>query len=382
MILFTARPRLWPPFSGRYGEEYGEGFGHLFPDSYAVVPGNFEDFTDVMTMSRVAVYPVDARGLRVDPQFRASVAGVPSTTEDLRFFRHEAFDDSVLDAVATATGGKAFYNTNGLQQAMAQVIEESSNYYTLAYNSTNRNWDGSFRRIRVSVDRPGVHLQYRDGYYAYDRQQQEQRQIARLQQRKAATAAKPVTHAAEPSPDEAEGALVRHSSRGGFIEDMGLGAIPPTEIVFVASVQPEDQITKVAKHAPLPPDNFLRPEWQHKPFRNYELAFRADAHRIKLTEGADGGWHGTVDFVAVVYDPTGAEVNSVEKTTALDLTADEYQEVLAHGLSMQEELAVPAEGEYFLRLGVHDEAGDRVGALEIAADRIRLGAAGAALQRP
>ena len=39
-------------------------------------------------------------------------------------------------------------------------------YYLLGYHSTNLARDGKFRRIAVKVNRPGLKIEYRKGYYA------------------------------------------------------------------------------------------------------------------------------------------------------------------------------------------------------------------------
>ena len=42
-----------------------------------------------------------------------------------------------MEAMAEDTGGQAFYNTNGLTQAVQKAIENGSNYYTLTYSPNN-----------------------------------------------------------------------------------------------------------------------------------------------------------------------------------------------------------------------------------------------------
>ena len=46
------------------------------------------------------------------------------------------------------------------------VQEDTSTYYVLGYQSSNPARDGRYRRITVSVNRPGLKLDYRRGYYA------------------------------------------------------------------------------------------------------------------------------------------------------------------------------------------------------------------------
>ncbi len=95
---------------------------------------------------------------------------------------------------------------------------------------------------------------------------------------------------------------------------MGLGAIPPTEIVFAARLEAEANTEKMDKNAAMPQDNFLKPEWQHKPFRNYTVYYNADLHRVRFSRTPDGMRHGSIEFVAVVYTGDGETVNSIMKT--------------------------------------------------------------------
>ncbi len=365
--------------------KFGTLLGNPFKDSFSVrrnSDNDLNDMADVLTLSRVAVYPIDTRGLE---------AGV-------QFDRRRNFDHLDLDEVAASTGGKAYYNTNGLKDVIAEIVDRGSNYYTLAYTTTNREWNGQLRHIKVTVNRPGLILQHRGGYFAHNRGAAEQRQIAALQQRREQAANQPPARpaadnkpptAAEPEaaplPSDAAaddtGALVHHSSKTGFAGSMALGAVPPTEIVFKASFAVDDKVTRLDKNAP-PPNTYLSPPYQDKPFRTYTILVRTDAHRIKVTQTPDGMRHGTVEFVTIVYDPTGAAVNSLLSTASLDLTEDKYRQMLQSDLPVRTQIAVPAKGNFFLRLGVHDVEGDQIGALEIAVDQIKLGVVGQGLQTP
>jgi hypothetical protein len=298
--------------------------------------------------------------------------------------------------VAEQTGGNAYYNTNDFAHVIAEVVNNGSSYYTIAYATTNNKWNGKLRHIKVAVDRPEVHLQHREGYYAYSMDKREQSGIASIEKRRTDAAAQqegsemqtgsqPPAAAQDAgsianSPDA--GATVRQSPTGGFGLAMGLGAIPPTEIVFVARLQADANAEKLGKQSPMPPHNFLKPEWQHKPFRNYTIVFKADARRIRLTQTPEGTRHGAVEFATVVYSADGQQVNSLIMTASFDLTADEYRNLLASGLPAKEEIAIPVKGNFFLRLGVHDVTGDQVGALEIPVDQVKLGATGAGPQTP
>jgi VWFA-related protein len=381
---------IW--FTGRIPmTRLGMGFGNPFGDGITVTDSADEskELTDVLSVSRIAVYPVDTFGLVADPGFSAARGGVPAMrggTRGIPGFTNHAN----MDEIAEQTGGKAYYNTNDFTRVIGDVARTSSNYYTVAYATTNTKWNGEFRKIKIAVDRPDVQLLHKDGYYAYSLDKREQSGIAAIEKREAAEAeqqesggtgdGQPPAGAQDngaSAKNPALGATVHHSSKGGFDAAMGLGAIPPTEIVFGARVQPDTNTEKLNKNAVMPQDNFLKPEWQHKPFRNYTIFYDADLHRARFTRTPDRMRHGSFEFVAIVYTADGEAVNSIIETASLNVTPDRYRELLVSGLQMKEEIAIPVKGNFFLRLGVHDKEGDQVGALEIPVDQIRLDVAAA-----
>ena len=73
-------------------------------------------------------------------------------------------------------------------------------------------------------------------------------------------------------------------------------------------------------------------------------------------------------------------VNSRLTTKNLDIDEAQYQDLLFHGLTEHHEIAVPAKGSYFLRLGLHDTANDRIGSLEVAVDQVKPDADGTVAQ--
>lgn len=83
---------------------------------------------------------------------------------------HEIFAqaDMALRKLAYETGGRVLYpNSFGqLDNIYAEVDEELRSQYMLGYFSTNKARDGSYRKIRVTVDHPEASLSARPGYYA------------------------------------------------------------------------------------------------------------------------------------------------------------------------------------------------------------------------
>ncbi len=128
--------------------------------------------TNQLTLSQVAVYPVDIRGLMVSPNFGAAdnrnYSGSSLEAEREKFTRQLAGEHAALDQIAEFSGGRAFYNTNGFAQALETATEDGSNYYTLSYSPTNTKFAGEMRKIHVRLIQKSYHLSYRRSYFADD----------------------------------------------------------------------------------------------------------------------------------------------------------------------------------------------------------------------
>ena len=132
--------------------------------------------TDLLNLSHVAVYPVDVRGLVVPGDYSAAAAkgqgpgSTGSSQQVATYVQDQALDHSTMDSIADSTGGKAFYSTNDLKGAVDRAMENGSTYYSLTYAPTNTRLDGSARKIKVKLDKPGYTLAYRTTYFADDLQ--------------------------------------------------------------------------------------------------------------------------------------------------------------------------------------------------------------------
>ncbi len=371
---------IW--FTGRVPMTFwGYGFSNPFRDGLTVSDSEDEthELTDVLTLSRVAVYPVDTFGLVPPSGFSAASArsSPPRVSSGLRDFANQ----NNMDLIAEETGGKAYYDSNRFTSVIDDVIRTGSSYYTISYATSNTKWNGEFRPIAIAVNRPDVHVLCKKGYYAYSRVKQQQRDLAALANRQSSRPNASRSAADEPAVapsaraqahDAGLGVTIHHSAKGGFDAAMALGAIPPTEIVFAARLAPEMEVDKIGKHAEMPADNFLLPAWRHKPFRTDAVFFDVDVHRVRFTRTPDGMRHATIETAMVVYTPDGAQVNSLSHMLTLDVTAGQLEDMLVTGLHERLEIAIPVKGRFFLRLGVNDKIGDQMGALEIPVDQIHL----------
>ena len=78
---------------------------------------------------------------------------------------------SVLTEVAELTGGRAFFpkKQEDLRAAFAEIEQELRSQYLIAYSSTNKKRDGSFRKMLIEITNPELgqlKLRYRPGYFA------------------------------------------------------------------------------------------------------------------------------------------------------------------------------------------------------------------------
>lgn len=67
------------------------------------------------------------------------------------------------------TGGKVYFNRNDVDGEIARSQQMGSQYYTLSYQPPERDLDGRFRRIRVTMRNPNLRAVTKDGYFAPDR---------------------------------------------------------------------------------------------------------------------------------------------------------------------------------------------------------------------
>jgi VWFA-related protein len=77
----------------------------------------------------------------------------------------QTFTVQGLRRIADLTGGQVTAFRSG-DQAFAKLDQNTRFHYLLGYYPTNPAMNGAFRRIEVRVNRPGVTVLYRRGYYA------------------------------------------------------------------------------------------------------------------------------------------------------------------------------------------------------------------------
>jgi len=78
------------------------------------------------------------------------------------------YGPGVASHMTQDTGGRVVNvrNEKGLEKAFDEITEELRSQYVLGYSSTNTKRDGTFRKIKVEINRPDVKVLARKGYYA------------------------------------------------------------------------------------------------------------------------------------------------------------------------------------------------------------------------
>ena len=273
--------------------------------------------SSLLAQSRVAVYPVDVRGLQqrgVDISTSASEVGaytLPQNSQasgDLISSQTASYADerSTMMEVAQQTGGQAFLGTNDLKLAMKRSMDDGATYYTLAYTPSEVDPKTVFHRIEVKVNHPDVKLAYRRGYYS--------------------------------APQKAGSPETGIAALHGALQP----GMPQSTMLFMTAMV-------------LPPDA------SHK---NVRIQYIINPNGVTFADVADQGKRVTVDCMAIAYYTDGREAGHASDTLDGTIKAQAYDTVMNNGLPAQQELTLPP-GAYNLRLGVMDAPSQQIGTVDV-----------------
>jgi VWFA-related protein len=152
----------------------------------AVLDWQIQSTIDIANRANVAIYIIDSAGLRASaPASGAFVpatplAGVSAATNQEQRIRavggETVFDNArqegqnreydILYRISGDTGGRFLKGNNDIGLGLERINHEIQSRYTLAYRSTNQNFDGTFRKVKIEVRRPDAQIVSRSGYYA------------------------------------------------------------------------------------------------------------------------------------------------------------------------------------------------------------------------
>jgi VWFA-related protein len=341
-------------FSGSFPLQFFATYKNPFHSDNAGQAVLIRDFNDVLrsaidllAAARVAVYPVDARGVLLGNIFGAdqqgdyariingiggAAGGSPVVTpaqDTAMLAAQRVADHGTMDVLARETGGRAVYDDNGLKEAMADAVSDGSNFYTLAYTPANSNFNGRLRHIEIRLKSSHMlqspQLFYRRTYYADEGSTREDRGSS--------------------------------GQRLVFSQAMRRGVPAATQIIFEARVVPADpQPSSIPVPAHKPP--------LKGPLTRYSIDYAIGPRALDLSPLPSGDRRGEIVIAATAWDPDGKALTGNAQTYSFTVTPAQYLESGQIGLQFHQSLDIAA-GQVFLRLGIYDPASGNMGTLEI-----------------
>ncbi len=314
--------------------------------SYADLRPEFEDTVNVLAQAQVAVYPVDVRGLfnapQLDPSQQGTVDGAQAASQIQQFGALTAEEHTTMRQMAQQTGGQAFVNTNGLEQAVATVVGRGDDFYTLTYAPATAPKPGEYRGIGVKLVGVGerTELSYRRGYFGAERGGSEA---------------------------EAKGTERLRESPGvaGLQAAMTHGAPDATELLLKVQAAPAVSASEPAEETVASTTRVNPGEKSAKgPWRRYVVDV-AVAPGMLPDPVAGGQAPVAVQLLIDGYDTDGRLLTAASGSARLRVPEKNLAAFTHGALRMRQVISVPDRGDVSLRVGVQDQLHGRVGSVEI-----------------
>ena len=271
---------------------------------------------DQLDQERIAVYPVDARGLTV-----AILSGM-------------AAQQGEMEELARATGGHAYYNTNGLTEAANQVLNDGGSFYTVTYSPSNFRYDNKWHTVRVAVE-GDYHLSYRRGYFA---------------------------DSSMAPPEQPAKPRTRLALNGDRVEELPpqLRSVP---IIFQAHVLPTSDPAVAAQPAA---SGTIPPPQQQKGKLPYSIRYLLPLDAFTQTD-VDGKKRVVLGVGVLAFNRDGYTVVKNGDRVTLTLNRDSLRENPTAPIAIDEQVYLQ-KGDEYLYLAVWDMATGRLGTLQIMLD--------------
>ena len=318
----------------------------VFPDSNAADPfervrqygGAAQKTATLLTMAQVAIYPIAAEGLVTGAAYETGAAKIGTTrlSSSSPTFPDDTgrnADHLSMELLAGDTGGKAFYDTNGVEEALARAINYGSHYYRLAYTPANQKKDGRYRRIQLRLTGGDYKVAYRRGYYA--------------------------DSAKEANKEQPGDPLLPFMQRG--LPDF-------SQILYKVRVAPSNP--QPSHEAARAGDN---PELKGSCTR-YSVDFAVAVGDLAFETNTGGLHTASVEAMLIVYDREGKPLNSVTRRHELVLNPQSYAAAQASGVQLHFEIDVPddvrGKNDVYLHTGIYDVRASNAGTLEVLLHRL------------
>ncbi len=147
----------------------------------------FRSLISAANRHNVSFYVVDARGVltgrRNEQATRAMLEAARASAQDVTRTDGAVSKDAIrasetaensmrqndqlaIRDLSESTGGFLMADSNDLRKPLRQVSEEINSYYELTYNPGIENYDGTYRKTEVNVERKDIVVHSRSGYFA------------------------------------------------------------------------------------------------------------------------------------------------------------------------------------------------------------------------
>ena len=227
--------------------------------------------------------------------------------------------------------------------AVGKAIDNGANYYSIAYAPPSQAYNGAYHKIEVKVNRKGVKLVFRTGYFADD--------LTKIKP--------PVGLTLSQNPPAVYG--------GNMKAAMSRGMTTSQQILFDVGVQPS---TEPAKPGDPPVMGTLDPKLKDKRLMRYGFQYVVPAEQIKFTPVPDASGamthKGAIEFDIAVYDSNDKLLTGLSQTLKMPLSDNSYQQMLKIHSPVRffQQIDLPP-GQLFVRVGVLDTTSNKVGTLEL-----------------
>jgi hypothetical protein len=124
-----------------------------------------KDLARSANRANVSFYPVSSRPLLATP------SDLPAQLRNVIMQREKRAENEAADQLrdlAEISDGAWEREMRGMERIATRIVDDTSNYYLLGYQSTNTRNDSKYREISIKVNRPGVIVRSRPGYGGED----------------------------------------------------------------------------------------------------------------------------------------------------------------------------------------------------------------------
>jgi len=127
--------------------------------------------SNALSDAKIAVYPINPAGVVAVPAYMyMGLYGRPLPPVGSSLYKpevdREVSQGDTMQTMANATGGAVCLGDNDLADCIHKAVDDSSEFYEIAYYPDTKDWNGEYRKIVLDSKVKGLHLEYRQGYFA------------------------------------------------------------------------------------------------------------------------------------------------------------------------------------------------------------------------